>query len=66
MNRVESKDTRGQGIGICHSNIGGTDTGGWGCADSWSGVENERDGLGMKTDNGRNILMISLDVWPKL
>ena len=36
MNRVESKDTRGQGIGICHSNIGGTDTGGWGCADSWS------------------------------
>ena len=30
------------------------------------GVENERDGLGMKTDNGRNILLISLDVWSKL
>ena len=30
------------------------------------GVENTRDGLGMKTDNGRNILMISLDVWSKL
>lgn len=30
------------------------------------GVENERDGLGMKTDNARNILMISLAVWFKL
>lgn len=30
------------------------------------GVETERDGLGMKRDNARNILLIALDVWSKL
>ena len=30
------------------------------------GVERERDGFGMKTDNARNILLIALDVWSKL